>query len=307
MKYFICKRCGYSFKRIGHLLGHVSKKNKCIQSGINILLKYQNKTPLNYIGDKYYNFNILDKIINLHVDIKLYDTLIVPFYDKGSLELFFQTKYQLIIKANSCCFYTYCFWRACKENNIHLYHYLKNIPSRLPYKKYIRLKKTMLNSTNYFNIAFYYYRLNRSSHCGNIFNKGYGYNISSKNRKSEKHLDILKNLNLIQKFDICNEEVYSFLNKNYDITDNKSLILLHPPYANIRNDNDSPNETKLMFSHVCLYNYLKDKNNWVLIYNDSVYIRNLYADFIIISGYIGRPWLKRVTKNFEIVIFYKKK
>lgn len=302
MKYYCCDRCGYSFKRIGHLISHYYKKTIC-KKNINKTLKYQNKSPLRYIGDKYYNFNVLDSIINSKINIKNYDTLLVPFYEKGSIELLMQSKYQLKIIANAKCYYAYCFWKSCKYDNINLYHFLKNIPQKLNQKKYIYLKNILYKSDNYFNIAFYYYRLNRSSHSGDIFNHGYGHNILSKNRKSIKNINIIKNLNLKDNFFIYNNnDIYTFLHNHYDINDKKTLIFLYP---------DNFVSTKVSnFSHEQLYNYLKTKINWILIYNDSEYIKELYKDFIIISGCIGRSWLKykkNIYNKYETIIFYIKK
>ena len=58
------------------------------------------------------------------------------------------------------------------------------------------------------------------------------------------------------------------------------------------------------FNHVELFNLLNKKKDWLITYNDCVYIRDLYKDFIIIE--VNWSYGMNSTKeSSEIIIINK--
>jgi DNA adenine methylase len=55
------------------------------------------------------------------------------------------------------------------------------------------------------------------------------------------------------------------------------------------------------FNHIDLYNIIKNKKNWIMTYNNSDYIKELYKEFIIIDA----EWsygMNKSKKSSEIII-----
>ena len=82
-----------------------------------------------------------------------------------------------------------------------------------------------------------------------------------------------------------------------------SLIFLDPPYyleksSKLYGTNGDMHEN---FDHIRLYNYICNKTNWIMTYNNCSYIKNLYKNFEIIET----NWsygMNKSKKSSEIII-----
>lgn len=84
-----------------------------------------------------------------------------------------------------------------------------------------------------------------------------------------------------------------------------SLIFLYPPYSSNKTSKLYGNSGCLhtSFDHIRLFNYISTKRNWVMTYDDSFFIRNLYKDFIQIET----SWAYGMTSQKKRAGYYRKK
>ena len=86
----------------------------------------------------------------------------------------------------------------------------------------------------------------------------------------------------------------------------KSLLFLDPPYylekqSKLYGNNGDMHEN---FNHNQLYDLIKTKKNWLITYNNCVYIRNLYKDYQILEVNWSYGMNKTKTSS-EIIILSK--
>ena len=293
LKKFICYTCGKNFSRKDHYKIHKLRINKCIPSDKEIVKKIFNKSPLRFKGGKVKNCYILDNIISKHINIGKYTNLVSPFFGGGSFEFYLQSSYNLNIIANDNNIILYYFWNMCKNEKKHLCYLLNVLNKSMNKNKFLYIRKHIQEINNPFMLAVYYFILNRCSFNGLSISGGY-CNNDVNNRFTTSSIERINKLDL-SLFSITNTDYELFINNNIN---NNNLMFLDPPYYIINNK----------FDHQRLYKCLSTKSNWVLIYNDCEYIKELYKNYKIINGSILRKNCRKfpnnIIKKYEIIIFF---
>lgn len=104
-------------------------------------------------------------------------------------------------------------------------------------------------------------------------------------------------------FDIYN---YDFMDFISHFTNEKTLLFVDPPYylennSKLYGNNGDMHEN---FDHQQLFDLLHTKTNWILTYNNCKYIKNLYANYVIMEV----NWsygMNKTKKSSEIIIVSK--
>ena len=285
MKKYICERCGKYFCRNKHLLYHINKINQC-KKIINIRHRIYNDRPLRLPCGKYKNCHLIDEFIKKKIYMEKYKNVISPFFGDGHLEFYLQSNYDYNIIANNNIDLIYYFWYSVKKWNKYMVLTITDIHSKFNKKMYTYIRSCIKRITNIYMLGIFYFILNKTSYNG-LINRGMS-NLNN-NRFTIKSIDKLKNINL-SRCKLFNLKYEDFLQNKWS---DENLIFLDPP--NFKSVNT--------FNHYDLYEYIKDKENWILIYNECDYIKELYNEFIIIN------YFKSIidSKRNRILIIFKKK
>jgi DNA adenine methylase len=259
-----------------------------------------NKSPLRYPGGKTRACSILNNVINKYYDITKYNDVISPFFGGGSFEFFLQNKYKIHITANDKFVPLYNFWNQSKNNKDQL---VKKIDESSNVTKDIfsDYRKVIMTLDDPLLQASYYFVINRCSFSGSTLSGGFSEEASKK-RFNKSSIERVNKLNL-SNIDFYNDDYVEFINKNYN--DNK-FMFLDPPYylgpsSKLYGMNGDMHEN---FNHVILYDLIKDKQNWIMTYNDCEFVRLLYKDHTIIDA----QWsygMNKTKKSSEIIILSK--
>jgi len=257
---------------------------------INNLLRYPGgKTRAIKILDKYYK----EYFINTKY-------IYSPFFGGGSFEIYLNNTYNVDIYANDKYELLINFWENVQINkNILVDEINKHI--NITKEKFIEIKNKINIETNNIKKASYFYIINRCSFSGSTLSGGFS-NEASKKRFTPKSINNIKNIDLSTIY-FSNSDFSDFLDILDD--DNDSMLFLDPPYylekSNLYGVNGDLHKN---FDHIELYNKLINKKRWMLCYNNSDYIKNLYKNYIIID----LDWnygMNKSKKSSEILIISK--
>ena len=239
-----------------------------------------NISPLRYPGGKTRACKIIDDVISNHFDMKSFDTIVSPFFGGGSFEFYLQNKYGLKLIVNDKFTPLYNFWKQIKMNKNVLCEELRKIKSvsKEEFKSY--RNAIMGLNDNTLQQSIYYFIINRCSFSGATLSGGFSEEASKKRftQSSINKIELLDFTNI----EIYNSDFYDFIN---DFTINNSLLFLDPPYylenkSKLYGNNGDMHEG---FNHQLLFDTIKQKNNWIITYNNCEYIREMYKDFTIID------------------------
>jgi DNA adenine methylase len=249
------------------------------------------KSPLRYPGGKSRAVKILAPYFP---NIK---ELCSPFVGGGSMEIAFaQTGVRV---------YAYdvfepltCFWDYLINDNKGLYNeILKLHPmSRDQFYQYQKLNPTMAYGIEK---AAMFYALNRASFGGSTLSGGMSPNHPRFN---------MSNLQTVLNFSLPNFTVEK-LNYSESIEKHKNMFLyLDPPYLLEQQHQNKlygvQGSTHIDFDHEQLFELLKDRNNWIMSYNNSAAILDMYKDFHVVEP----KWSYGMSKDKnakEALIFSK--
>lgn len=280
----ICKDrglCGYSSK----------KKDEIIKllDGCNI----KNISPLRYPGGKTRAINILETYINKYYKDRT--ILISPFFGGGSFELYMKINNYKII-ANDLFEPLYVFWNIMDTNRDEL---INKIKSKMPItkEKFKLLKDNICDEADLIEKAASYFIINRTSFSGSTLSGGYSKE-AAEHRLTDSSIERLKNCN-IKNIKFSNLDCIEFLNKNPD-TD-KTIIYADPPYYIDKYIYGKDGNMHEGFNHELFAKYIKQRNNWIISYNDCEYIRKLYEGCRIFQ----ESWaygMNKTKKSSEIII-----
>lgn len=237
------------------------------------------------------------EIMEKYFDMKDKKKLISPFFGGGSFEMFVNNKYNIQVIANDKFVPLYNFWFQCKNNNKELCEMLYDNMT-ITKNDFIEYRQKILDMENNIYKASIYFIINRCSFSGSTLSGGFS-NEASKKRYTKSSIDKINKLDL-HNFEFYNMDFYDFINKFDDIN---NIMFLDPPYylenkSKLYGNNGDLHEN---FDHVKLYNILHNKKNWIMTYNNSSYILELYKNFTIIHT----NWKYGMNKNklsSEIVI-----
>lgn len=260
-----------------------------------------NKSPLRYPGGKTKACKILHEIVINYFDLEKFEYIISPFFGGGSFEFFLSNKYGYEILANDISYYLFNFWYICKTNKNELTELLE-ASEDISKNIFINYKENLKNTNNRVLQAYYFFVLNRCSFNGVVDSGGFS-KLAAEKRFTKSSIKLVSNLNL-SKFFMTNYDFEIFLTNNKK---KNNLIFLDPPYFSNKTSKLYGNSGSLhtSFDHIRLFNYISTKRNWVMTYDDSFFIRNLYKNFIQIET----SWSYGMTskKKKELIIIGKKK
>ena len=276
-------------------------------------------TPLRYPGGKASLVDYVEKFIESN-KISV-DTLIEPYAGSAAVSIGLLNK-NIISKAyiNDSDQMIYAFWETVMDNNQELIEIIDNVEVNLDtwfeYKKYV--VNNPLTKFNRKDVAMAFLFLNRTSYSG-IVKAG---PLGGKNQRSRYKIDCrfnkerlkkkIKNLEILSsKVEVFNMDGIQFMKetikRNGDV-----LIYVDPPYYKVGKllYNEYFDDSK----HIELADYLKhvEEQPWLLSYNNSDFILNLYNDMekmqIYLDNHSGKYrkdvmeylFSNKVIPNFDI-------
>lgn len=262
----------------------------------------QNKSPLRYPGGKTRACKTLETILNTHFKIDTFDTLVSPFFGGGSFEFYLQNNYKLKLIANDKFTPLYNFWYSCKHNNEQLCEKLYTYINKIDKPLFTNIRSNIMEENDILKQSIYYFIINRCSFSGATLSGGFSKD-SSINRFTKSSVDRIQNLNLSQ-INFYNLDFSNFIQSN---TSETTLLFLDPPYylekgSKLYGNNGDMHED---FDHKKLFDCLKNRQNWIMTYNNCDYIKKLYKDFKIIDDINWSYGMNTSKKSSEIVIINK--
>ncbi|MHB1953779.1 MAG: DNA adenine methylase [Sulfobacillus sp.] len=244
------------------------------------------QSPLRYPGGKTRACKILDRIVSDHFDMKRITTLISPFFGGGSFEFFLHGKYRLNVIANDKFSPLFNFWQTCQRDKESLCRRCAEVvASGVTRELFGSYREQIMKENDRLAQACMYFVINRCSFSGATLSGGFSTEAAAK-RFTRSSIDKIGKLDL-SAFQFYNLDFAPFLqdaqsSPNRDA--HSSLIFLDPPYfldnGKLYGNNGDLHEN---FDHRGLFNCLKNLDNWVMTYNDSPFVRELYRDFKIIE------------------------
>ena len=228
------------------------------------------KSPLRYPGGKSRAVKIISKYIP-----KDTTQLCSPFFGGGSLEI------------------------HCAQNGIKVYGYdsfgplvdfwqvLLKDPSKLAYtvkkyhplkkEKFYELQKLQLESKSKLERAAVFFVLNRTSFSGSTLSGGMATGGDDNNPRFTK-----SSIEKLRTFKIKNLTIQQADYKKSIRRHKKALLYLDPPYLIQSKLYGRQGDLHKNFDHYTLAKILKKRNNWILSYNNSKEIHQLYSDYTIL-------------------------
>lgn len=284
-------------------------------------LKQMLKSPLRYPGGKTRAISTLNQVFNDNFNINNYDYIISPFCGGCSFEL------NLLSKFNDKHFIfsdlfepLIIFWQQVQNDNEYITNELSSLVNHVNKQDFNSYREDLMElmnndelniEINKSSVAIEYFVINRCSFSGSTFSGGFS-SESSKKRftiSSVNNIKCLNNkLNNIQFLHQTFEETFSLI-RSLTNENHKIFLFCDPPYHLSKSNSKLygvNGDLHVNFNHNLLYQLLMNCNcDYILTYNDSNYIRELYKNNIIINA----EWsygMNKSHKSSEIIILSKK-
>lgn len=239
------------------------------------------KSPLRYPGGKSRAIKILKDYFP-----QSFSEYREPFFGGGSVGIYLAQNLlhqkQIQFFANDLNKDVYCFWSILKTQNQALINAIQNIKKY--YKNGRELYENILSRRNEnlddFQRAVDFFVLNRITFSGVVDCGGYSQK-AFEFRFTQSSIDRLKNMDIIlQNFIFSNESYENLLQK-----EGKDVFMfLDPPYYSATKSRlyGKKGDLHTSFNHQKLCDNLKNtKHNFLLTYDDSDFIRELYKGFCV--------------------------
>ncbi|WP_300761627.1 DNA adenine methylase [Helicobacter sp. UBA3407] len=239
------------------------------------------KSPLRYPGGKSRAIKILKDYFP-----KSFNEYREPFFGGGSVGIYLAQnllhRKQIQFFANDFNQDVYCFWNILKTQNQTLINEIQNIKKY--YKNGRKLYEIILNRRNEnldnFQRAVDFFVLNRITFSGVVDCGGYSQK-AFETRFTQSSIERLKNMDtILQNFIFSNESYENLLQKEgKDV-----FIFLDPPYYSATKSKlyGKKGDLHTGFNHQKLCENLKNaKHKFLLTYDDSELVRELYKDFYV--------------------------
>ncbi len=251
------------------------------------------KSPLRYPGGK---SKALDSISKLIPDFREYRE---PFVGGGSVFVYLKQKYpSKYFWINDIYKNLYHFWNECKENPQGLIDSILELRVRYPEGK--ELHRFLLNNIDSFdNIkkAAAFFIFNRITFSGTTESGGFS-NAAFHKRFTESSIERVKSLSNI----LVNTKISNLDYEEVILADGKDVFLfLDPPYFSATKSALYGKNGTLhkIFDHERFVNVMKQtKHKWLITYDDSEYIRNLFS-FANITAWDLTYGMRNVTKDSD--------
>ncbi len=234
------------------------------------------KSPLRYPGGKSRAIKILMPFFP-----KDFDELAEPFFGGGSVGLYLAQNLGLKqIFANDLNTDLYCFWQTLKTQNKALIDEIKrtrqtHTNGRELYEKLLARRGENLSD---FQRAVDFFVLNRITFSGVVDCGGYSQK-AYESRFTPSSIERLKNMDsILRNFTFSNQSYERLLQNN----GKRVFIFLDPPYFSASKSKlyGKKGDLHANFNHERLCEHLKNtKHHFLLTYDDSEFIRELYKDF----------------------------
>lgn len=243
------------------------------------------KSPLRYPGGKARATQHILKLIPSNID-----RLVSPFFGGGSVEIAVAS---LGIKVIGFDLFEPLvqFWKALEFHQDELVAIVKKYYP-LPKAEFYRLQKATFE--NEIERAAVFYVLNRSSFSGSTLSGGMGPGHLRFTPSSIKYLSNFS----VNNFSVSHRDFHEV------ISNCKDFMYLDPPYMIKNNLYGRKGDTQKNFDHQGLFDLLTNKDLWLLSYNNSPEIIELYKGHKMM-----RPkWAYGMSKNKnsnELLIFSK--
>lgn len=228
------------------------------------------KSPLRYPGGKSRAVSIISKYIP-----KGTTQICSPFFGGGSFEL--------TCAQNGIRVYGYDsfaplvdFWQFLLTNpkkladNVEKYHPLKK-------EKFYKLQKIQLESKSRLERATVFFVLNRTSFSGSTLSGGMASGGPHNNPRFTK-----SSIERLRKFKIKNLTIHRMDFKMSIPRHKNALLYLDPPYLIQSKLYGKRGDLHKNFDHIGLAKILKKRNSWILSYNNSKEIHEMYSDYTIL-------------------------
>ncbi len=255
-------------------------------------------SPLRYPGGKTRACKKLDIIFQNYFEPTEFHRVISPFVGGGSFELWMNTHHHKQVVANDKFSPLYTFWNQVKNNKKELVH-LISLNRQVSKDMFREFRERIMECKDPVEQAMMYFVINRCSFSGATLSGGFS-KASSISRFTDSSVDRVAKLDL-DSFTFHNQDFSVFLREVFPTTND--LVFIDPPYYlekgnKLYGKNGDMHED---FDHVGLREALKNVPRWMMTYNDSEYIRQLYSDYIILDI----DWaygMNASKKSSEIVI-----
>ncbi len=234
------------------------------------------KSPLRYPGGKSRAIKILMPFFP-----KDFDELAEPFFGGGSVGLYLAQNFGLKqIFANDLNTDLYCFWQTLKTQNKALIDEIErtrqtHTNGRELYEKLLARRGENLSN---FQRAVDFFVLNRITFSGVVDCGGYSQK-AYESRFTPSSIERLKNMDgILRNFTFSNQSYERLLQNN----GKRVFIFLDPPYFSASKSKlyGKKGDLHTNFNHERLCEHLKNtKHRFLLTYDDSEFIRELYKDF----------------------------
>ena len=265
-----------------------------------------NKSPLRYPGGKTRACAILNNVFQEQFDASLFDTVVSPFFGGGSFEFFLQHKYGYNILANDKFTPLYSFWQNCKENKEELSTRLEKTVTSINMTKgdFCSYRNGIMQLTDPLEQAISYFIINRCSFSGSTLSGGFSEDASKK-RFTPSSIQKIKNLDLTG-VDFLNIDATDMIQQHR--TSDKQFLFLDPPYQLEKKSTlyGLRGDLHVRFDHLKLYETVRHQQNWILTYNNSDWIKELYKEFHI-HEVDWKYGMNKSKQSSEIVIISKVK
>lgn len=194
--------------------------------------------------------------------------IVAPFVGGASIELACASK-GISVVAYDVFFPLVCFWQKLLTNPERL---VKNVQKYYPLSKesFYKLQKSHTSEKDLEEMAAQFFVLNRTSFNGSTLSGGMSPNHPRFNQSSIDRLSKFK----IKNFTVECKDFEESIPLHPD-----SLLYLDPPYMIKNTLYGNKGDTHKNFNHMALFNLLKNRKKWILSYNNSPEIRELYKDF----------------------------
>ncbi len=251
-------------------------------------VKISDKSLLRYPGGKTRGVEIISAYFPKNIK-----KICSPFFGGGSIEIFFA--------ARGVTVYGYDifkplaeFWQCVLNTNQQLADAVQTYYP-LSRERFYALQKTQTAFNTKLQRAAVFYVLNRCSFSGSTLSGGMSPNHPRFTITSIERLRNFYNPN----FSVKQMHFRDSINLHQD-----AFLYLDPPYLIESTLYGNKGDAHKDFNHQELFEILKNRNNWLLSYNDCDEIRQIYKGFKIITP-IWKYGMGNNKSSNEIIIFSK--
>lgn len=257
-------------------------------SSEHIQMNYTMRSPLRYPGGKTRAIELITGFFP-----KKLDKLLSPFFGGGSIELFAASKGTKVIGYDVFSPLVE-FWQCLKDQPAKLADEVEKF-FPLPKAKFYELQHTQTTFKSKIKRAAVYYVLNRSSFSGATLSGGMSPHHPRFTQTSIERLRAFNNPNIsVEQSDF----------KQSLLKHPLTFAYLDPPYLISSSLYGKKGNAHKDFDHEALAKILKEREHWILSYNDCGEIRKLYDGFYMLTP----NWKYGMSNNKisrEVLIFSK--